>query len=136
MVGKFGRMFVANWFTNIEWIEKVDSPVWIVHGQWDTLIDKEHSEDLHSKCQNLSQLILPPAMDHNNFDFYDDLASPLQEFMLKVNIDPTGNPQQNFWHSLTFHPRIYDPPDEFLNENVGEKSEQEGFMRKLFEKLS
>ena len=32
MVGKFGRMFVANRFPNIEWIEKVDSPVWIVHG--------------------------------------------------------------------------------------------------------
>jgi len=56
----------------------------IIHGQKDTLIPKSHAEDLHSKVQNISQIIVPENMDHNNFDFHEDLASPLLDFMKKL----------------------------------------------------
>ena len=44
------KHFVANRFSNIDVIEEVNSPVWIVHGQQDTLIGMDHAKDLHAKC--------------------------------------------------------------------------------------
>jgi pimeloyl-ACP methyl ester carboxylesterase len=74
LVGRWAKWLMADKFNNFERIEDVDSPVFIIHGLQDTLIPKEHAEDLHAKCKNISQILIPENMDHNNFDFFDDLT--------------------------------------------------------------
>jgi pimeloyl-ACP methyl ester carboxylesterase len=58
LVGHWAKWMVADKFKNSVHIEEVDSPVLIIHGQLDTLIPKEHAEELHSKCKNISHLLL------------------------------------------------------------------------------
>ena len=92
LIGRWAKIFIKDRFKNIEHIQEVECPVFIIHGAKDTLIPKEHAEDLHSHCKNISQILIPDEMDHNNFDFYDDLCQPLLEFMAKIRFSPNPNP--------------------------------------------
>lgn len=47
----------------------------------DNLIPFTHSQELHTACAGPSQLLLPPEMDHNDFDFFNDLIRPFRSFM-------------------------------------------------------
>lgn len=71
--GSFLQYLISDRFRNIDFIEKVKCPTFIVHGQKDTLISFRHSQELHYKCGGPSALIMPKDMDHNEFDFIDDL---------------------------------------------------------------
>lgn len=54
----------------------------------DNLIPYQHSQELHKACAGPSQLLLPPEMDHNDFDFFNDLIRPFRSFMKQHNISP------------------------------------------------
>jgi len=53
----------------------------------DNLIPFEHSKALHLKCSGPCSLIMPSKMDHNDFDFCEDLITPFFHFLKQCGID-------------------------------------------------
>ena len=53
----------------------------------DKLIPYYHSQDLHDKCGGPCSLLLPTRMDHNDFDFCEDLVTPYFHFLKQVGIN-------------------------------------------------
>lgn len=79
--GSFLKYLIQDRFKNIEKIDKVTSPTFFVHGMKDKLIPYHHSKDLHDKCGGPCSLILPSRMNHNDFDFCEDLITPFYHFL-------------------------------------------------------
>jgi len=52
----------------------------------DKLIPYSHSKDLHDKCGGPCSLVLPTRMDHNDFDFCEDLITPFYHFLKQFGI--------------------------------------------------
>ena len=52
----------------------------------DNLIPYSHSKELHDKCGGPSSLIMPAKMDHNDFDFCEDLITPFFHFLRQLGI--------------------------------------------------
>lgn len=70
---KYLSFLVQDRFKNVEIISRVSCPTFLVHGKKDTLISYRHSQELYCRCGGPSSLIIPKEMDHNTFDFIDDL---------------------------------------------------------------
>lgn len=95
--GRFLKYLIQDRFKNIEKIRKVTSPTFLVHGMMDKLIPYKHSKDLHDACGAPCSLILPTRMDHNDFDFCEDLITPYYHFLkqCKINVrDPKSAHEQ------------------------------------------
>jgi len=86
IAGKLLMYFIKDRFRNIDWIKKVTSPTFIVHGQSDTLIPFEQSIALHRNLKAPNSLLLPENMNHNEFDFFDDLTIPFSIFLTQCGI--------------------------------------------------
>jgi len=71
-------------FRNIDSIKDAKCPVFFLHGLKDKLIPHSHSELLNKHCPTPSFMQLPTNMDHNEFDFIDDLVNPFKEFIRKI----------------------------------------------------
>lgn len=86
--GKVLSYLIQERFDNIGKIPKVTSPTFLVHGMRDKLIPYSHSKELHDKCGGPCSLLLPTRMDHNDFDFCEDLITPFYHFMkqFKMNV--------------------------------------------------
>jgi len=80
----FLSVIVYDKFRNIDMIKKARCPVFFLHGQQDTLIPHQHSEDLHAACPRESYLHLPEKMDHNEFLLEEDLITPFKDFISKL----------------------------------------------------
>jgi len=91
LMGRMIKWLVAEWFDNLKHMESVKCPVMFIHGLGDDLIARHHSEDLHAKVANISQIIIHDEMDHNNFDFHEHLVDPVKEFMKKLGIFTNKN---------------------------------------------
>ena len=52
-----------------------------IHGQKDEMIPFEHTLKLKEECKSPFEVVLPEEMNHNNFDFYEDLIAPLKSFL-------------------------------------------------------
>ena len=91
IAGAFAQYFIKDRFRNIDHISKVTCPVFLLHGQKDNMIPFEHSQDLRDKCAGPCSLILPANMDHNEFDFFEDLTLPFSAFLMQngISILPT-----------------------------------------------
>lgn len=81
----FLSLIVYERFRNIDLIKEAKCPAFFLHGQLDKLIPPSHSEDLNSNCPTESYLHLPPYMDHNEFDFIEDLIKPFTEFIKRID---------------------------------------------------
>ena len=68
-------------FRNIDSIKQVQCPVFFLHGSQDSLIPPIHSIELKKNCSTISYLHLPLNMDHNEFDFIEDLVKPFKDFI-------------------------------------------------------
>lgn len=86
IIGSFAQYFIKDRFRNIDFIAKVKCPVFLLHGQKDTMIPYEHSQDLRDKCAGPCSMILPINMDHNEFDFFEDLTLPFSAFLMQHGI--------------------------------------------------
>lgn len=84
--GWLSQFLVADNLRNIDLMPKVRCPTFIVHGLQDTVIPYKESKELHEACAGPSSLLLPKMMDHNVFDFLEDLAIPFAEFLHQCNI--------------------------------------------------
>ena len=72
-------------FRNIDAIKEAMCPVFFLHGLKDKLIPHSHSVELNNNCPSVSFLCLPKDMDHNVFDFDEDLVKPFREFLKKID---------------------------------------------------
>jgi fermentation-respiration switch protein FrsA (DUF1100 family) len=79
--GNLLKYLIQDRFKNIEKIKQVSSPTFLVHGMQDNLISYKHSKELHDNCKGPCSLILPPRMNHNDFDFCEDLITPFYHFL-------------------------------------------------------
>ena len=86
IAGSIAQYFVKDRFRNIDHIAKVTCPVFLLHGQKDSMIPFDHSQDLRDKCAGPCSLILPLNMDHNEFDFFEDLSLPFSAFLMQHGI--------------------------------------------------
>lgn len=86
IAGSFAQYLVKERFRNIDYISKVTCPVFLLHGQKDTMIPYEHSQDLRDNCAGPCSLVLPLNMDHNEFDFFEDLTLPFSAFLMQHGI--------------------------------------------------
>lgn len=96
IAGKVFMYFIKDRFRNIDWIKKVTVPVFIVHGQSDTLIPYDQSIRLYKNCNSPSSLLLPESMNHNEFDFFDDLTIPFSIFLTQCGITYEFGPDNGF----------------------------------------
>ena len=55
MLGLIPSLLVADRFKNIDFIEHVTQPIFIVHGMKDKLIPYSHSEELYKKCKDINK---------------------------------------------------------------------------------
>lgn len=89
--GLFGEVIqylVAERFRNIDEIEKVQSPVFIVHGKRDKIIPYSHSKELAAKVkEGKIECWFPQYMDHNSYEVLVDIVMPMQNFLAKSNIN-------------------------------------------------
>lgn len=85
--GSLLKFLIQDRFNNIEKIKRVSCPTFLVHGMKDNLISFEHSKALHQNCGGPCSLIMPPKMDHNDFDFCNDLITPFFHFMKQCGIE-------------------------------------------------
>lgn len=81
----FLSLIVYERFRNIDLIKSAKCPVFFLHGLKDTLIPYTHSKDLNTNCPMESYLHLPEQMDHNEFDFTEDLVHPFLEFINRID---------------------------------------------------
>jgi hypothetical protein len=51
----------------------------------DKLIPHTHSIELNNVCSSVSFLHMPKEMDHNVFDFDEDLIKPFKDFLKKID---------------------------------------------------
>lgn len=72
-------------FRNIDTIKEAKCPVFFLHGLKDKLIPHSHTMDLNTNCPTASFMQLAQNMDHNEFDFIDDLVVPFKDFMKKID---------------------------------------------------
>eukprot|EP00347_Sterkiella_histriomuscorum_P000199 403376797 len=118
--GRMLQFLVNDRFRNIDLIQKVKSPTFILHGQKDTLIPLRQSEELHFRCGGPCALVTPKDMDHNNFDYINDLIQPLKQFLSKCNIQVSdystnGRLQDGFINGqIQFDESIKIVPEEFM----------------------
>ena len=79
--GGFMSYIVVERFRNIDYISQAKCPCFIMHGIKDTLIPFSHSVELNNVCPSISFLHLVPEMDHNKFEFMEDLVLPFKKFI-------------------------------------------------------
>lgn len=86
LAGRVAQYFVSQRFNNLLLMPSITAPTFFLHGLRDTLIPPSESQALHARCQGLSFIHLPEHMDHNDFEYVDDLIYPLAEFLRKCAI--------------------------------------------------
>jgi pimeloyl-ACP methyl ester carboxylesterase len=99
--GRMLKYLVQERFNNHEKMSRVTCPTFIVHGRKDNLIPYAHSQALHDSCSGPCSLVLPPDMDHNDFDYCDSLITPFYHFLMQMSISTT---QPQYMHSQTIIP--------------------------------
>jgi pimeloyl-ACP methyl ester carboxylesterase len=80
-MGGIAQFIVAERFKNLEAIEQVNCPTFILHGQRDETVNFSHSQQLCDACGGPAILVLPEDMDHNNLDTLKHFISPLSKFL-------------------------------------------------------
>ena len=71
-------------------------------------------------------------MDHNNFDFYDDLIQPLVSFMIKNNI--LAHPADDFpmkFSELEFPEELFEVPEWHRDEKNHKKMQTKSRVRDI-----
>lgn len=90
--GSILQYVVSDRFRNIDIMPEVTCPTFFVHGQRDQLISFTHSQEMLMKCGGPVSIVLPPMMDHNEFDFMEDLIQPFYNFLKQLNISLAAQP--------------------------------------------
>ena len=106
----FGKMsflvtsLVYERFRNIDAIKEAKCPVFFLHGMKDKLIPHSHTLELNNNCPTVSFLQLPPEMDHNTFDYEEDLVKPFGGFVKKIE-DSIASEKRRSLANPSKHPK-------------------------------
>mmetsp|Transcript_9693 Transcript_9693/g.14755 ORF Transcript_9693/g.14755 Transcript_9693/m.14755 type:complete len:270 (+) Transcript_9693:987-1796(+) len=84
--GSLLKYLIQDRFNNLAKIKDVRCPTFLVHGMKDNLIPYSHSKALHEECGGPCSIVIPSKMDHNNFDFIEDLITPFYHFLRQFGI--------------------------------------------------
>ena len=136
LIGRWVKFAVSDIHRNKDHMESIDCPTYILHGELDTLIPYAHSEELASKLKGVTDLRIPPMMDHNNFEFYDDLVQPLISFMIKNNI--LVHPTEEYSYKLAeleFPEEAFEPPKWYKDERNQKKMQTKSAVRNIATKF-
>jgi esterase/lipase len=115
VAGRLSAYLVKERFRNIDLMPQVQCPTFILHGQRDKLIPYANAQRLHAAVAGLTMLNLPETMDHNDYDFFDDLALPLANFLLQCGIDVMKTPHLE----AAFPIDSYVPPENLQSVSSG-----------------
>jgi fermentation-respiration switch protein FrsA (DUF1100 family) len=85
-IGKFLSCLIKERFNNIENIKHITCPVFLVHGKMDQLIPYTHSLLLQEACNSPCSLHIPSHMEHDRFDYCEDLVLPISAFLTQSRI--------------------------------------------------
>ena len=87
---------LSNHFRSIDYIDKVKSPLFIIHGKADQLIDCSEANKLYEKNNGkIKEIKLIEKMDHNNIGYFG-LEKYIMEFINKYcPLDSTENSKEN-----------------------------------------
>ena len=107
VAGRLAKLMVKERFRNIDHMPYIKCPTFLVHGIRDKLVPYSHSQKLHEDCAGPCALFLPPKMEHNRFDYCDDLVLPMSTFLVQSQIDVKGKPGQA---ELIVNPKYLVPP--------------------------
>lgn len=87
LAGRIAQFMVKERFKNIDNMPHIRCPTFLVHGMKDSLVPYSQSQKLHELCGGPCALYLPPLMDHNRFDYCDDLVLPMSTFLVQSGIN-------------------------------------------------
>ena len=111
---------LSNQFRSIDYIDKINNPLFIIHGKEDPLINYNEAIKLYDKCRKdiKKELKLVKDMVHNfGFDFIKyTIIPPIIEFVDKfcpLN-KPTNNEKNNNEIIIDFDEALYKFPKEIL----------------------
>ena len=109
LVGSVAQYFVSQRFNNLQLMESIHCPTFFLHGLKDTLIPVSESQRLHARCKGVSIIHLQAEMDHNEFEYVEDLIFPLSEFLRKceVAVEPVLGERSFF----IFQEEMFDLPE-------------------------
>ena len=128
VAGKLAQYLVAERFRNIDHMPFINCPTLLMHGVLDKLVPYSHSQRLHAECAGLCHLILPKDMDHNFFDYYDDLLLPMANFLTMAEIEI--RPEIEGGGGIQIPEVFFNTPE---NQPVSKNS---GKLHKLFKKFN
>jgi len=110
ILGRFISFAIRDRFKSGDYIQKVESPILIIHGQIDSIIKYYHATELYNRTIAPCELILPENMEHNEFDFYHEFSEPLQDFIARNNIFGDADDKE-----IIISEEIKQTPEEFKN---------------------
>ncbi len=95
-------------FFSIEYMKNVKCPVFFIHGKSDPLIPYKETELLRKNCKTDNDILLPPHMTHNDFDLYEDIIGPIDEFIKnKCTVD-----YEKIEYNKSEYEKLYKTPEE------------------------
>ena len=84
IAGNWVSSLFAERFCNIDEMEKVECPCFLIHGKKDRIIPWEHSQDLFGKCKAPIAFNLSETMSHNTFKLITDVINPIKKFFKQL----------------------------------------------------
>ncbi|CAK90803.1 unnamed protein product (macronuclear) [Paramecium tetraurelia] len=85
-VGTWVQHLIRQRFNNLQNINDVTSPTFILHGKKDDMIPYQQAQRLQENCQaQICILHLAEDMDHISYKLHSDLIIPLMQFLRKIN---------------------------------------------------
>ncbi|CAD8136558.1 unnamed protein product [Paramecium pentaurelia] len=85
-VGTWVQHLIRQRFKNLDNINDVTSPTFILHGKKDDLIPYQQAQKLQENCSaKICVLHLAEDMDHISYKLHSDLIIPLMQFLRKIN---------------------------------------------------
>lgn len=83
---RFFSNFVDCHFNNAETIKLNRTPLLLVHGKNDELINFRHSEQLYALAKSKAKLVIYDEMPHNKFNFFDCVIEPTIKYLEALKI--------------------------------------------------
>ena len=86
--GKLAKFFIGERFENIEKIQSVNCPIFLIHGLLDKMIPFKQSVELRGKVKETvyCEMFLSLSMTHDEFDVESDLFRPIANFLKRAKI--------------------------------------------------
>ncbi|CAD8139585.1 unnamed protein product [Paramecium pentaurelia] len=84
-IGSWAQFLIRQRFDNLDQIQKVKVPTFILHGKADNIIPYSQALELYKSCKSDKCILhLADDMDHISYRLYKDLINPFTEFLLQI----------------------------------------------------